>query len=196
MYVPEEFAVSDEALLRGLMREWPFATLVTAGFEVTHVPLLLDASGTKLRGHLAMGNTQLEALARGVDALAIFHGPHGYISPRNYSHHPSVPTWNYAVVHATGPTRLLDGDELSALIDQSVATFERAPLPLPADYRAGMLERIRGFELEIAQLQGKLKLSQNRAPDEQARVIAHLEGGSAAEQSLAELMRRLVYSSR
>src|SRR5579883_1304747 len=112
------------------MRRFSFATLVTvqdgAPFA-THVPVLLDADAGEqgaLRAHLARANPQWRALAEGQEALVLFQGPHAYVSPAWYETHPSVPTWNYAVVHAYGKPRLLDDAELFALLRASVAEYE------------------------------------------------------------------------
>jgi transcriptional regulator len=147
-----------------------------------------------LTGHVARGNPH-GALLQSAPALAIFHGPHACVSPAWYGTHPSVPTWNYAVVHARGSVRLIDNDGgLDRTMVQMVDHFEagradRWHMALPADYRARMQGGIVAFEIEIAQLTAKLKLSPNRPGADRPRVAAALEAGDAEAQAVARLMR-------
>jgi predicted FMN-binding regulatory protein PaiB len=113
LYMPPHFRVDDRAALARFMDENGFATLVShaaGGLSVSHVPLLVEAEGDALRllGHVARNNDHWRALEAADEVLAIFHGPHAYVSPTWYAQHPSVPTWNYAVVHAHGKARLMD----------------------------------------------------------------------------------------
>lgn len=197
LYVPQHFRVEDRARLVGFMREYAFATLVSsgeAGLHVSHVPLLVDVDGEKirLRGHVARGNSQWEALEKAKQVLAIFHGPHAYVSPTWYVTHPSVPTWNYAVVHAYGKARLIEEAELHEVVMELSAKYEAGNSPpwkmseLPAAYASSMLGMIVGFEIEVERLDGKFKLSQNR-PVEIARVAERLE--DSGEGEVAHLMR-------
>ena len=202
MHVPPAFAEEDLETLHGLIERHPFATLVSVvgGLPyATHLPLLLDraasAKGT-LEGHFARGNPHWRALDGETPALAIFHGPHAYISPSWFESAPAVPTWNYVAVHAVGKPRLVqDALALSALVDRTVETFERGrkspwkPV-LPEDYRAKMLKGIVGFTLEIERLEGKLKLSQNKPREDREGVIRALEeSGHPEDAALAALTR-------
>ena len=113
LYMPPHFHVEDRAALVAFMEANGFATLVShgaGGLSVSHVPLLVEADGQELRllGHVARNNEHWRALEGADEVLAIFHGPHAYVSPTWYAQHPSVPTWNYAVVHAHGKARLMD----------------------------------------------------------------------------------------
>lgn len=201
IYVPRAFQESDPAALHALIDSASFATLISPDADdpiVTHLPLLLDptrgAHGTLL-GHVARGNPHWRRLQERPQALAIFHGPHAYVSPSWYATHPSVPTWNYAVVHAHGSARLIeDAAKLEQLMRRLVETFENPrPAPwrmeLPDDYRQKMMGGIVGFEIEIERLVGKFKLSQNRDAVDQGRVIDALEQSSAHDQDTAALMR-------
>lgn len=185
MYIPAWHREENPAVLHALMREYAFATLVTTHDNApfaTHLPVLLDgdkgALGT-LNAHIARANPQWHDFESGQEALAIFQGPHAYISPAWYDAPLSVPTWNYAVVHAYGVPRLLDDDALYRTLARLVETFEsprEAPWPfdLPDDFTQKMMRGIVGFEIEITRLEGKLKLSQNRSETDQNRVIAAL----------------------
>jgi transcriptional regulator len=198
LYVPSHFRVGDEARLFEFIERYAFGTLVStgpAGLHVSHIPFVPErgADGAvRLLGHVARANPHWQALAGAAQTLAIFHGPHAYVSPTWYQQHPSVPTWNYAVVHAHGKARLHDEFELRDLVGRLAAIYEEGrPKPWriadqPPEYVSKMVSAIVGFTLEVEKLEGKFKLSQNR-PVEAPRVIAALE--AAGEPELASLMR-------
>jgi transcriptional regulator len=198
LYRPTHFRVDDEAALLAFIGEHAFGTLVSTGangLDVSHIPFLPErgADGRiRLLGHVARANAQWENLAAAAHVVAIFEGPHAYVSPSWYAEHPSVPTWNYAVVHAHGRVRLMEEAGLRALLERLSRTYE-GDRPdawrfsaLPDDYVAKMLRAIVGFELEVERLEGKFKLSQNR-PAEIPRVIAALEADGQAQ--IAAFMR-------
>ena len=198
LYIPPLFRVEDRARLVEFMRGHAFATLVSAGkagLHVSHVPLLVEAEGDtlRLRGHVAKANEQWQTLEEARDVAAIFHGPHAYVSPTWYVNHPSVPTWNYAVVHAHGKARLTEEAELHEIVTQLSARYEAGNAPpwklsdQPAAFVSSMLQMIVGFEIEVARVEGKFKLSQNR-PAEIPGVIERFEASGEAE--LASLMRQ------
>lgn len=193
MYVPNHFAETDLATLHALMRERSFATIVSwldgAPFA-THVPLLVDEArgplGT-LVGHVARANPHAAAFDGASPTLAIFHGPHAYVSPRWFASAPNVPTWNYVAVHATGAARVLDdATAVRVLLARSAAHFERGTAPWTAEANAAYVEKLtRGivaFELPIERLEGKRKLSQNKPEADRAGVAAALraQGGEDA----------------
>jgi transcriptional regulator len=201
MYIPKAFREDDLNTLHKLMREYSFATLITQHEGVpfaTHLPFILDAkrgpNGTLL-AHMARANPQWRDFKSEQEVLVIFQGPHAYVSPSWYEVELSVPTWNYAVVHAYGIPRLVEeGEELytilKILIQTHEAQFENAwPFQLSNDYLQKMMRGIVGFEIEITRLEGKFKLSQNRTESEREKVIAALHE-SADTQSIAELMIR------
>jgi transcriptional regulator len=197
LYVPTHFRLEERTRLVDFMREHAFATLISggdAGLHVSHVPLIVDLDGEaiRLRGHVARANAQWESLEAAREVTAIFHGPHAYVSPTWYVAHPSVPTWNYAVVHAHGKARLTDEAELHEIVTELSAKYEAANAPpwklseQPAAYVSSMLSMIVGFEIEVARVEGKFKLSQNR-PVEIPRVADRLD--ASGETELASLMR-------
>ena len=208
IYLPDAFRETDRAALHALIESHGFATLISPDPDdplITHLPLLLDrergAQGT-LIGHVARANPHWHRLRERPEVLALFHGPHAYVSPSWYGVQPSVPTWNYAVVHAAGRARLLhDPPALEGITRRLVETFEGPrPTPwhmdLPGGFQQEMLSAIVGFEIEIAQLSGKFKLSQNRTLSDRRRVVAALKAGSAPERELAALMRERVLRGR
>ena len=193
MYVPDPFREARPDVLHETMRRIGFATLVTQNLEANHLPMLLD--GNVLRGHVARANPVWKS-GEGI-ALAIFLGPHGYVSPSWYPSKAqtgkAVPTWNYITVHAKGRIRWMqDADWLRAHVTALSNVHESArPEPwtideAPQSYIDAMLKGIVGFELEITQLDGKTKLTQNRdAADRDAVADAYAREGRA---DMAQLM--------
>lgn len=204
MYVPSQFEETDRARLRQLVRRYSFATLVTAGRGepfATHLPLLLETredGQDVLLGHMARANPHWRQFEGEQEALAVFHGPHAYVSPSWYEPGPAVPTWNYIAVHAYGrPRSFEDTERLMALLRRSVDAYEANrpspwPFELPEDYLARMVGAIVGFEMPLARIEGKLKLSQNRSVVDQARVARALRNtGNPQDTEVAAWMDQL-----
>lgn len=197
MYIPNWFREDNTAVLHELMRQFNFATLITtteASPFATHLPFHIDTErgeyGT-LRAHMARQNAQWQHFAEGQEALAIFQGAHAYISPAWYEAQPSVPTWNYAVVHAYGVPRVLEEEELYTLLRNLVAQHEPHPesLNMPEEHVRKQLRAIVGFEIEITRLEGKFKLSQNRSETDRQRVVAALrEQDDPLASQVADMM--------
>jgi transcriptional regulator len=200
MYIPKAFREDDSRTLHAFMRKYSFATLVTQQNGVpfaSHVPFILDAErgphGTLL-AHMARANPQWHDFDKAQEVLVIFQGPHAYISPSWYEVELSVPTWNYAVVHAYGLPHLIEDEKelynlLKTLIQTHEANFEKPwTFQLPDDYLQKMMRSIVGFEIQITRLEGKFKLSQNRTATERENVIAALQESSDTK-AVAELMR-------
>jgi transcriptional regulator len=196
MYVPQAFAQSDRGVLFGHAAEYPFATVVTSAgaydIRVSHLPLLVDAQNARLRGHIARNNPQYEHYLAGVSIVAIFHGPHGYVSPSVYTE-PGVPTWNYVVVHAEGKVKVLDEWGLRGILDDTVRRFDRTGWRIDdiGDALQGKLDAIAGFEIDVARIEGKFKLSQNRSALDRSRVVEWLEKGDELSRRAAAMMRNL-----
>ena len=193
MYLPEAFRLDDRAALLGLAEAHPFATVITSGegaIAVSHLPLLIDGVGNRLLGHLARANPQVAHLAKGCEVLALFHGPHCYVSPSVYEG-PGVPTWNYVVVHVRGRARLTGEEGLRSMLDQLVARFDSTGWrpQWGEEYLRPMVEAIAGFEIALDGLEGKWKLSQNRSPADRERVASWLERGDDPSRAVAALMR-------
>jgi len=191
VYIPSAFAPRDLEPLARLAAEHPFAVLITPGSpepQITHLPLEFAADegprGTLL-GHVARANPHWRHFGDG-PSLAIFQGPHSYVSPSWYADPAAaVPTWNYAVAHLHGRAELMDGErEKRQLLERMVARYERGraqPWRLQLQGRAleAMLGAIVGFRLVVERAEVKLKLSQNRSPDDRERVIAALVAEAA-----------------
>lgn len=201
MYIPDAFAETDLDRLHDLIEACDFAMLITNGSPspfVSHLPFLLDRTsgpnGT-LQAHMARSNPHWQSFDG--EALVVFHGPHSYVSPSSYEPGaPAVPTWNYAVVHAYGTPRIIDDPRaVRAHQERLVATHEAGRSPAwdmagqPPDYIEGMLKGIVGFEIPIARLEGKFKLSQNRSTADQRNVAQALaKGGGEDGEALSRLM--------
>lgn len=194
LYQPPSFAAAAN-VGRNLAAEFPFATLLTQQQDtpwLSHLLLLPDPQHPDcLLGHLAAANGHSTALLS-APSVAIFHGEHGYVSPRWYVSAGMVPTWNYRVAHAHGQAEAVSGDELTALLTQLAARFEGAdgwtPAALPAAALAAMQRAIVGFRLRVTRWEVKEKLSQNRKPEDVAAVIAALQAGDGEQRQLAARM--------
>ena len=213
MYLPAHFQEDRIEVLHQLIRNHPLGMLVTltangAGtqnLEANHIPFLIDAEpapfGT-LRGHVARANPVWKEFSREVEAMVVFQGPDAYISPSLYAskkeHGKVVPTWNYAVVHAYGPIKVVDDAEwmrpfLERLTDRNEAP-RAAPWKVgdaPEEFLQTTMRAIVGIEIPISKLMGKWKVSQNRSKADREGVVAGLGGmDGEAEQAMAGLVAR------
>jgi transcriptional regulator len=202
MYVPEAFKVVDGGEIQAFIQRYDFATMVsspTTGLIATHVPVVVrrEATGLVVVGHVARANPHWRVMDGSVECLAMFHGPHSYVSPTWYANSPAVPTWNYAVVHAYGKPRFREeGPFIETLLGELVDRYEshRAePWRIedqPSDFRDQMLARIVGFEMPVLRIEAKFKVGQNRRLEDRAGTIAGLEREKSFEGiALAEFMR-------
>ena len=202
MYRLRHFDIDDVQVLHRFMRDQSFALLVTtedgAPFA-SHIPLLLDrdtGDQGRLLGHVAKANPQWRAFDGKTEAMAVFWGPHAYISPNWYETETMVPTWNYVTVHAYGKPTVIDDPETvrrgqAQLVDtyESDATGNWSMDVLPDDYLGKMLGAIVAFEMPIERLQGNFKLSQNRQPKDREGAIKGLrQTGNAEAEEVARLM--------
>jgi transcriptional regulator len=202
MYVPPSFRVEDAGKLAAFMRQYSFATLITndgvAPFA-SHLPMLHRANGGPhgtLLSHMARANPQWKHFESGREALAVFHGPHGYVSPSWYRAEVAVPTWNYAVVHAYGVPKVFDDHErvvtlLREIVETYESSFERPWAgELPLEYRDKMIQGIVAFEMPISRIEGKFKFGQNRSEADILGVIDALYSAADADShALAQMMR-------
>ena len=209
MYIPTPFREERLDVLREVIRQHSFATLVSNGengLVATHLPILLDptrgANGT-LIGHVARENPHWRNFGeeQREDSLAIFQGPHAYISPTWYTTPYAVPTWNYVAVHAYGRPRLIEDQAgLYRIVAETVRVYEAQfayawDLEARREFAEKLLKNIVGFEFAITRLEGKRKLSQNRSRADQEGVIAGLsEAGDPVGVALASLMRERLES--
>jgi transcriptional regulator len=210
MYLPKAFEPPDVDTMQQFVRVNPFGALVTmtsGGLEGNHIPFLIDAEpapyGT-LRGHVARANPIWRECEQSLEALVIFQGPDSFISPSWYPSKQEtaavVPTWNYVVVHAHGPVRVIqDADWLRAHVEALTNRHEQDRDPpwavsdAPADFIQKLVRAIVGLEIPITRLTGKWKLGQNRSERDRAGVVDGLrrEGRESAE-ALASLVRETI----
>ncbi len=204
MYSPKVFLETDRERLFDLIETHSFGCLMAADergeLEIAHLPFVLDRGAGphgRLRVHVARANAIWRLATDGRPVVAVFSGPHGYVSPRWYEQ-PSrlAPTWNYAVVHAHGRAAgPMSRDELVELLDDLAAIHERGAAEpwtageLDSALREDLLRAIVGFTINIERLEGKFKLSQNRSPADHARVARALaERGMPDDLEMARLM--------
>ncbi len=206
MYIPKHFAQPDREALCEIIRTYPLATLVTHtadGFSANHLPMHLTAgehSAGILSGHVARANPLWTELHAAKEVLAIFHGPHAYISPSWYPEKAKsgmvVPTWNYVVVHVRGKLKVIDDAawlhrHLQLLTAQQEASFA-SPWRVqdaPASFIEKLAHAIVGIELEITSLTGKWKASQNQSVENQLGAVQGLQDSDTTERhQMASIM--------
>ena len=197
MYTPEHFEENDPQILHDLIREFSFALLVTAqnGTPVgTHLPMLVEAKGVNgiLFGHVARANNHWRQFDGGTEAMAVFQGPHSYISPNWYANEGLVPTWNYASIHAYGrPQAIEDPGETTDILwrlveaNETDATGNWSMSRLPSHEVKKQIKGIVAFRMPIDRLEGKFKMGQNRPPED---VMAAAKGLRAADHGDAEMV--------
>jgi transcriptional regulator len=203
MYTPEFNRIEDHAAALAFMRANPFAILVSNNNEApfaTHLPVIIADEGSELtlRAHVAKANPHWRMFEQEPqkDSLVIFHGPHAYISPGLYEIRESVPTWNYAIVHAYGRGTILVSETdkqqvLAELISQFDLSYLNQWNSFDEQYRTRMLGHIVAFEIKVTRMEAKFKLSQNRSKVEQENVIQALGASpDSAVSGVAELMRQ------
>jgi|SRR5690606_30920320 transcriptional regulator len=200
MFTFPRFAAEDPALVDALVRENPFALVVTAAGGppvATHVPVVLEGEtveGGTLLGHLARVNPHWRSWENGTDVLVVFSGPHGYVSPTVYATDPSVPTWDYAAVHVTGTLELLgDDSETLGVVERTVTALESLrtpswePTPASRERFRTLLPGVVAFRVRVRAVQSLFKLSQDQDEERYGRVRAW---AAAENPRLADLMDR------
>jgi transcriptional regulator len=192
MHIKPQFAIADVEAARSVVRTHPFATFVTSDLRATHMPCLLDESpdGLTILSHVACADPVAETL--GGPLLAIFHGPHGYVSASWYES-DTIPTWNHVTLHVRGTPQMLD--DALPLVRRTVDHFEAAvqrpwSLDRMGETSREMADKVVAFRLPAESWHLEAKLSQDKPEDEQARVLAGFERDRAyANPALAAAMR-------
>ena len=200
MYIPKNFLTTDGEETIGFMKQYSFATIITAKDNLpaaTHLPFLISTKSDNiiLTSHFAKANEQWTQIAHN-PVLVIFNEPHAYISPKHYDKELNVPTWNYFSVHAYGKGQLItDTDKtfevLEATIENYEINYKKQWNSLPEDYKLKMVKGIVAFEVIITDLQAKKKLSQNKTAAEQMRIIeAFSNSNNKHERDIAAYMKQ------
>ncbi len=204
MYQPPHFREDRLEVQHGLIRSHPLGLLVTAGpggLMANPIPFLVYPDGSEfgtLRAHVARGNPQWRELGVVEECLVVFQGPHSYVSPSWYATKQEtgkvVPTWNYVTVHAWGRPRVIeDAGWLRRQLDDLTASQENHRAPpwavgdAPEPFIASQMKGIVGVEIPITRIEGKWKVSQNRAQADRAGVVAGLT--AEGEDAMAALVK-------
>jgi transcriptional regulator len=201
MYAPSAYAAADPI---SIVREYPFAHLITATGEETYAtptPIFFetDETVTTLVGHMTRINPQAQTLQHGQRALAIFPGPHAYISASWYRTLLTVPTWDYVSAQIRGRLEVIDDDEGQIKVLRRIAevlerdsehpwTLEQAP---PGKVQQ-LLPRIRSFRITIEHIEGVTKLNQTHPPSDRMLIIQQLLARTDSDsREIARLMAHL-----
>lgn len=205
------FEIDDPGLIARLVHDLAFAQVVTSGeggLVASSVPLLLevpaDGEPWRLRGHLARSNPQAGFGAAEVPVLALFVGPHAYVSPSAYPSKAEtgrvVPTWNFVEVHAHGSFRLTDDTAATLAVVTDLTDAQEAARPepwrvsdVPEEYVSRMVRGIVAFEIVVDRVEAKAKLSQNKSEEDRRGVVADLATRPGGGAAVAELMRSEVF---
>jgi transcriptional regulator len=211
MYIPAAFAEQNLEAAFELIGRYSFGVLVSShdGEPVaTHLPMRVerdpasDGSKAALVGHMARANRQWEG-AEGQTVMAVFTGPHAYVSPTWYEAADVVPTWNYAAVHVYGTFRAVhDERETMRIVQEMVKTYE-AGMPSPwamdpgGEFNRKMIRAVVGFRVEITRVVTKLKMSQNQPVERRERVAAALRAsGNPGAVEVAAMMEEIERKAR
>jgi transcriptional regulator len=200
MYIPDFNRVDDKARINAFIHSHGFATVVSQNegrLWASHLPVLFDDApgehGT-LRSHMARANEQWQHFESGQEILCLFHGPHSYISPSSYEMQATVPTWNYAVVHAYGVAKIVDQSVLHQIVLDTTTKYESYrpnpwEIPLPESAIEAMLKVIVGFTIQITRIEAKFKLGQNRSQADQDGMLHDLQSSpDLGSQELAKFI--------
>lgn len=201
MYIPKQFEIEQEEEKIAFMKQYSFATMVTtkAGLPIaTQLPFLVTQSTGRLvlSAHFSLANEQTGHIEENT-SLVIFSEPHAYISPAHYDKVESVPTWDYVAVHAYGKAKIVkDENEKIKALENMILFYESGYLEqwnkLSEKFKKGMIRGIVVFDLEVTDLQGQKKISQNKTEMERERIAAHLEKSNvSSEKAIADYIRKI-----
>ncbi|MBD1383546.1 FMN-binding negative transcriptional regulator [Metabacillus arenae] len=197
MYIPSHFKIGDDEMIYDIIQEYGFATFFSQHEGepfATHIPLMIDEDKEYLYGHFARANPQWKDI-HNQNVLAIFHGPHCYISSSWYESNRAVPTWNYLAVHVYGKVEIVEDDKLKESLSDLVKKYEAPDSSYKLDevdarYLEGMTKGVVGFKIKINKIEGKAKLSQNHSIERRELVIQELEKfESEDERKIASYMK-------
>ncbi len=201
MYYSSHFKEPDAVLLRQFLQEYPFVFLCGVNAlqqpVATQVPVFADEreGGYILTGHIMKNTDHYKAFIENPNVLAVFTGPHSYVSASWYQDSRQASTWNYMSVHAKGLLRFLEEEELRNILRRTTDYFENNPhsganyQDLPAAYLDKHIKAIVAFEITVLQLEPIFKLSQNRDEKSYDNIIHQLSQKDKEGQKIAEEMR-------
>ncbi len=208
MHIPSSFRGTDQALMLDLIQQQPLGTLVahsSEGLSAHHLPFIVRHSGEalQLQGHINRGNALWQQCPAGSEVLVIFTGPDCYISPNYYPSKQrsgkAVPTWNYSAVHVRGRIAYThDGEETTAFLADLSQHFEsqgqEKPWQLsdaPADYIEKLFRAVVGICIDVEQIEGQFKYSQNKSAEDFAALLEGLQQEGQRQQEVVEYMKKL-----
>ncbi|MAJ69000.1 MAG: FMN-binding negative transcriptional regulator [Pseudomonadota bacterium] len=197
MFVPSAFSFTDTVAQLAFIKAHSFALITTPDLQTTHMPLLVRQEGDSLFmiGHMARANRHWQALDN-TPVVAVFSGPHAYISPKWYASEPNVPTWNYVAVHAKGRVSVMNDEALPAALNELMQAFEPDYNPETLDtalidYQQKLIRGIVGIEIKVDCLQGVRKLGQHKNAADMAGVCEGLKtSGDHESLALLDYMQR------
>jgi transcriptional regulator len=199
MFVPANFGNTDVAEVHEFLVNNAFANLVSTvqgKLWATHIPLMLTEDRKALRGHMSKANPQWKYFNEVKDVMAIFNGPHSYVSSSWYNHE-NVPTWNYIAVHVYGTVRVIEGDELMDALKSLTDKYESKSVnpvsveKMNKDYLEKSVRGLVGFEMVIQEIKAAFKLSQNRDKENFHNIISALEErGEGHDMVIASEMKK------
>jgi transcriptional regulator len=202
MYNVPHFKAANEKEVIAFMHHHPF--IILCGVDennrpvATHVPVLIEERGEKLflLAHVMRKQEHSNAFASNQNVLAIFYGPHTYVSASWYEHKQSASTWNYQAVHASGTLKFMGEEKLHEVLARLTEKFENNPhspalvQKMDKAYVDKMMQAITAFEIEVVSVQHVFKLSQNRDEKSYENIIGHLSGQDADAKAVAGLMKQ------
>jgi len=202
MYLTNHFSKAEQADVVAFMESNSFATICGIGEDgfpvATHVPVMIDIRENQLylQAHIMRKQAHTIAFEQNEKVLAIFNGPHSYISAKHYEPQNTASTWNYSAVHASGIIRFLGDSELYTMLKKLTEKYEQDPSS-PAQmkqmseaYIQSNMKAIVAFEIKVTQLQHVFKWSQNKSAETQNKILATLENGTREEKQAAEEMKK------
>ncbi|MEP6844678.1 MAG: FMN-binding negative transcriptional regulator [Panacibacter sp.] len=201
MYNIAYFKASDQQEVFSFMQQHPFIMLCGANADgvpvVTHIPVLMEERDNKLflLAHTMRKQDHTRAFEANPNVLAVFYGPHTYVSASWYENKQVASTWNYQAVHAKGLLRFLDEQGLLSVLTKLTTTFEQnenSPSlvrKMDEAYVSNMMKAIIAFEIEVTDIQHVFKLSQNRNEKSYENIIAELEKHDADGKAIADVMQ-------
>ncbi|MDZ4147976.1 MAG: FMN-binding negative transcriptional regulator [Flavobacteriaceae bacterium] len=201
MYIPSQYRNENHREIRSFLKENSFGILVNqrdGKLLATHIPIELDDEKegiTELTGHLSKENPQWKNFIENGEVLAIFPGPHSYVSSSWYQHE-EVPTWNYIAVHVYGSIQIMEKDALLDSLRKMVDKYEQnSENPVAVDRMSEKTMRqingIIGFKITVREIQAVSKLSQNRNNQDYQNIVHQLaKSGDAQASAIAEAMKK------
>ena len=205
MYIPKHFKIDDDEVIYDFIEKYSFATLFSQHNGepyATHLPLMLNKSEHALYGHFALPNEQWKD-AEDQQVLAVFQGPHCYISPSWYETMKAVPTWNYVSIHVYGKLEIIEDEKaIFDSLNDLVNKYEEPDSPyklndVDPSFFEGMRKGIVAFRIKITKMEAKAKLSQNHPVERQELIIKNLENRSNQDNiQVASLMRKNLQKSK